>query len=170
MVDLTVETVLWCAHHGHPVLSLRTIAGDRHFAVAITAEDAGAMAIWRCGGATGQARFCDLFERTLTGLGARPTEVLLQVGPNAALGAILRVRGPQGGLELPVYFADGLVLAQRRSLPLRMAEEDLARVPVTPVAHSDRDEGVGQPPGPFRQLIESLDLDGIAGDDPARES
>lgn len=169
MVELTVQAVLWCAQHGHPVLELRTQTGDRQFAVAIAAEDAGAMAVWR-GGASGQTRFCDLFERALTGLGAKPTAVALSLGPEMALRAVLQLSGQQGSVDLPLYFADGLILAQRHDLPLRMAETDLAQVSASPGGPTEGDRADNRPPAPFRQVIASLDLDGMTREDASRRA
>ena len=72
---------------------------------------------------------------------------------------------------LPAHFADGVALAHRGRLPLRMADEDLGRVPLTPLAASEAPAQIEPPPtsGPsrqsarppeaFRALIESLDFD-----------
>jgi len=44
MVDLVIDDVRWCATHGHPYLVLRTMTNDHVIAVAITTEDAQALA------------------------------------------------------------------------------------------------------------------------------
>jgi bifunctional DNase/RNase len=165
MIELTIHAVFWCAQHGHPVLALRTGEGDRHFAVAIAAEDAQAMALWQhADGRPSRTRLFELIETMLAGLGARLTEVRLRVGADSVLRATVRLDGAQppsgGALELPARFADAIVLARRGLAPIRMAGEDLARIPLTAFATAPADHERGAL-GPFRQLIESLDLDGI---------
>jgi bifunctional DNase/RNase len=165
MVDLTVHAMLWCAQHGHPVLTLRAGQEDRHFAVAIAAEDAQAMALWQhADGRPHRIRLLELIETMLAGLGARLTEVRLRVGVDGVLRASVRLdrgeRAPGGALELSAHFADAIVLARRGPAPIRMADEDLARIPLAAFGPPPTDEA-REALGPFRRLIESLDLDGI---------
>jgi hypothetical protein len=103
-----------------------------------------------------------LVEATVTALGARLTEVWLQVGRDAMLRASLHLRGPHGDCLLPANFADGIALAHRGRLPIRMADDDLGRVPLAPLtslAGPDPATSRVSPPEAFRALIESLDLD-----------
>lgn len=162
MVDLTLHAVQWCAHHGHPVLSLRT-GDDRFFVVAIAAEDAGALAAAPDPAAADRPprRLYPLIERLLATLGARLTEVRLHVGSDHMLRASLRLHTPQGDAALPACFADGIALAHRGRLPLRMAPEDLDRVPLAPLFPLPPNDADATPPEAFRALIESLDLDGL---------
>jgi bifunctional DNase/RNase len=165
MADLHLHAVQWCAQHGHPVLSLRT-ADDRFFVVAIAAEDAGALAAApkAAGAERSPRRQYGLIETMLATLGARLTEIRLHVGGDHLLRASLRVRGAQGEFTLPACFADGIALAHRGRLPLRMAEEDLARVPLAPLFPVASHEEGAAPPEAFRALIESLDLEGLGGE------
>jgi hypothetical protein len=166
MADLTLHAVQWCAQHGHPVLALRT-TDDRYFVVALTADDAGALApIPDASDANKPPRLYGLVEATVTALGARLTEVWLHVGRDAILRASLQVRGPQGDFFLPANFADGIALAHRGRLPLRMGDDDLGRVPLaplTPLAETDPATSRLSPPEAFRTLIESLDLEDLGG-------
>lgn len=173
MADLTLHAVQWCAQHGHPVLALRT-ADARYFIVALTAEDAGALAAFpgETDPARSPRRLYGLIEATVAALGARLTEVRLHVGSDDVLRASLRLIGKDGELSLPAHFADGVAIAHRGHVPLRMADEDLARVPLAPLAPL---LGLSANPSPapptaFRSLIESLDLDGIGGDAGAHPS
>ena len=178
MADLTLHTVQWCAQHGHPVLALRT-TDDRYFVVALTADDAGALAPIPDASDSNRSprRLYGLVEATVTALGARLTEVRLHVGRDAMLRASLHLRGPQGDCFLPANFADGIALAHRGRLPIRMADDDLGRVPLAPLIPLPEPGPATNrtlPPEAFRSLIESLDLDhlgGSAGDagDAARE-
>jgi len=169
MIDLRVHEIFWCVQHGHPVLALRAAASDRFFAVALAAEDAASLAAHptgRPGG--GHARFYPLLEATIAGLGARLTEVRLHVGADRVLRASLYLAGPRGPLALPAYFVDGILLAHRGRLPLRMADADLARVPVTALPAGDPEPRADEPSlAPFRHFIESLDLDGLGPDHPS---
>jgi bifunctional DNase/RNase len=162
MADLTLHTVQWCAQHGHPVLALRT-ADDRYCIVAISIADAVALAFRP--GQTGEEhpvrRLHALVETAVTALGARLTEVRLYLGDDHLLRASLQAFGPTGQLTLPAHFADGIALAQRGCLPLRMSDSDLDRVPLTPIVTADPGVGRATPPEAFRALIEELDLGGF---------
>jgi bifunctional DNase/RNase len=159
MADLTLHAVQWCAHHGHPVLALRT-SDDRIFVVAVSAEDAGSLAASPAtsGVENRSCRLHGLVEATVAALGAHLTEIRLHVGSDALLRAAICLHGPIGEVTLPAHFADGVALAHRGHLPIRMADEDLRRVPLTPL-DTPRTAATGSLPSAFRTLIESLDLD-----------
>lgn len=175
MTDLKLHAVQWCAQHGHPMMALRT-TDDRFFIVAMTAEDAVALATMPDAVDSGRPprRLHHLIEALVAALGARLTEVRLHVGPDAVLRASLQMASPRGDVSLPAHFADGVALAHRGRLPLRMADEDLVRVPLSPLGGSDAavpsldfpdDYPPRTPASPistpevFRALIDSLDLD-----------
>jgi hypothetical protein len=162
MAELTLHAVQWCSQHGHPVLALRT-TDDRFFVVALSAEDAGALAAWPGAGEAERParRLHGLVEATVAALGGRLTEVHLHVGSDAMLRASLRLHGPEGEFALPANFADGVALAHRGRLPLRMDDEDLGRVPLTSLTASAPAREPQTPPDVFRAVIESLDLDGF---------
>jgi bifunctional DNase/RNase len=165
MADLTLHAVQWCSQHGHPVLALRT-TDERFFIVAMTAEDAVALAIMPDSVDSGRPprRLHTLIESIVAALGARVTEVHLHVGRDAVLRASLHMTTPRGELSLPAHFADGVALAHRGRLPLRMADEDLRWVPLAPLVPLEGAMPVREPQTPpeaFRTLIESLDLDGF---------
>lgn len=169
MADLVLDGVQWCAHHGHPFLVLRTPTSDRYLAVAISPEDAQAMAV-ASPAAADRTRVLGLLQAMLAGLHARLTGVELTIGPGGDLCAALRIEGPRHALTLPAHFADGLILARRGRLPLRMADEVLARVPFSapPPRAQPASEARTEPKpdafNPFRTFVESLDLDGLAVD------
>lgn len=167
MADLSLHAVQWCTQHGHPVLALRT-TDDRYFVVSLTADDAGALAPIPDSndGNTSPRRLYGLVEATVTALGARLTEVWLHVGRDAMLRASLHLRGPQGDCLLPANFADGIALAHRGRLPLRMTDDDLGRVPLAPLTalpEPGPPTNRPSPPEAFRAVIESLDLDHLGG-------
>jgi bifunctional DNase/RNase len=168
MADLTLHAVQWCAHHGHPVLALRT-TDDRYFIVSITAEEAGALAFLPAAVATELTprRLYGLVEAAVSALEGSVTEVRLHVGGDNMIRASLHLRGPAGERVVPAHFADGVAIAQRGRLPLRMADEDLARVPLAPLAVTAPSAPTPAPPTAFASLIASLDLDGLGGDDAA---
>lgn len=162
MIELQVHDVLWCAQHGHPVLTMQLMGSDRYFAVSMSHDDAAALAPHPSQPtAAGRARLYRLLESSITGLGARLTEVQLFVGDDGVLGAVARVAGPRGDLTLPVHFADGIALAHRRRVPLRMSEDDVDRVPAGPAGtpRAARDAQGHVHLTPYREVIESLDLD-----------
>ncbi len=159
MAELTIHALQWCAQHGHPVLALRVRASERVFVVALSAEDAAVLTPHpHPEPGRGNVRLLALVESLISGLGGRQVAVSLHVGHDFVLRASLRIDGLLGERELPVHFADGIALAHRARLPLLMDEPDLARVPVGPVAPAA--DGA-TPLAAFRDLIESLDLDGI---------
>lgn len=164
MVDLRVHEVMWCAHHGHPMLTLHLSGTDRFFAVSMAPDDAASLATRPThGAATSRTRLYSLVESSIAGLGARLTEVQLFVGHDAVLRAVVRITGPAGDLTLPTHFADGIALAHRRRVPLRMSEDDIGRVPSSP-APAVPPRLAADHPGevklaPFRDVIDGLDLD-----------
>ncbi len=174
MAELSLHAVQWCSQHGHPVLALRT-GDNRYFIVALAQEDAVALAPLpdHADGGKPPRRLHRLLEETVAACGARLREVHLHVGKDDILRASLQLSGPAGELNLPAHFADGIALAFRGHLPIRMAETDLARVPLTPLAPSEHAlpaeaqttrESPRQPtlpPEAFRAVIEALDLEGL---------
>lgn len=161
MVDLLVHEIFWCGRHGQPVVSLRLAGTERFFAVAMAAEDAAVLAPEPPVTASGRVRLLDLVESAVTGLGGHVAEVRLTVAERAMLEATVRIAGPSGEVTLPVHFADGIALAYRQRLPLRMAEVDVARVPPSsiPTLNRPTDARGHDSLEPYRDLIESLDLD-----------
>ncbi len=171
MTDLKLHAVQWCAQHGHPMMALRT-TDDRFFIVAMTAEDAVALATMPDAVDSGRPprRLHRLIESMVAALGGRLTEVRLHVGHDSVLRASLCLTSPRGDLSIPAHFADGVALAHRGRLPLRMADEDLVRVPLTPIAEDQlafpASHSPGTPPNatsslpePFQALIDALDLE-----------
>jgi bifunctional DNase/RNase len=161
MVDLVVHEIFWCGRHGQPIVSLHLAGTDRFFAVAMAAEDASLLAPEPPATASGRVRLYEMMESAVTGLGGGITEVQLSVGDTAMLQAAVRIAGPDGELTLPAHFADGIALAHRQRVPLRMTDADVARVPPStipkpapPAAQTHHRDLT-----PFRDLIESLDLD-----------
>ncbi len=162
MPDLSIRAVQWCAQHGHPVLALET-DDHRYFVVAMSAEDGAALAVFPdpTQSETPSRRLYLLVEAVIRTLDARLSEVRLHVGSDNLLRASLVLRGPGGERVLPANFADGVVLAHRDGLPLRMADEDLARVPLAPLIPTEPAPEPPAPPEAFRSLIESLDFEGL---------
>jgi bifunctional DNase/RNase len=159
MMELNVHDVMWCAAHGHPVLTMHLSGTDRYFAVSVGPEDAASLAPHASHlPPSSRVRLYGLLESSIAALGARLSEVQLFVGDDAHLRAAVRITGPQGELTLPAHFADGIALAHRRRVPLRMTDEDLARVP-TSRPMSARNERGGDRLAPYRDVIEALDLD-----------
>jgi hypothetical protein len=107
-------------------------------------------------------RLHGLVEATVAALGAHLTEIRLHVGSDALLRAAICLHGSIGEVTLPAHFADGVALAHRGHLPIRMAEDDLRRVPLAPL-DTPRSTESGALPTAFRTLIESLDLDELDG-------
>lgn len=173
MMDLTLHAVQWCSQHGHPMLALRT-TDARYFVVAMTTDDAVALATMPDALDTSRPprRLYRLLEAMLAALGAHLTEIHLHVGTDAVLRASLHGEGPGGEIALPAHFADGVALAYRGQLPLRMPEEDLARVPLAVLGEQSAWPEGGRdplamlpetplPPAVFREVIDGLDLDGF---------
>lgn len=172
MPDLSVHAVQWCSQHGHPVLALRTTDG-RAFIVAMTTDDAIAFATTPNGADASRAprRLHRLVEALVAALSAKLSAVHLHVGTDDVLRASLQVDGPQGTIMLPTHFVDGVALASRNALPLRISSQDLARVPLVRLSEAEADAPLAspalppvttahaEPPPAFRALIESLELD-----------
>ena len=172
MPDLSVHAVQWCSQHGHPVLALRTTDG-RAFIVAMTNDDAVAFATTPHSSDIGRAprRLHRLVEALVAAFSAKLSAVHLQVGSDDVLRASLQIDGPQGEIMLPAHFADGVALAHRNQLPLRISAQDLARVPLMRLSEAEVEAPMAAPVPPpvsterteaplaFRALIESLELD-----------
>ncbi len=172
MPDLNVHAVQWCSQHGHPVLVLPTTDG-RAFIVAMTTEDALAFATTPHASDTSRAprRLHSLVEAMIAALFAKLSAVHLHVGSDDVLRASLEIDGPQGEIMLPAHFADGVALASRNQLPLRISAQDLARVPLMRLSETDVETPLAspalppvptarpEPPAAFRSVIESLELD-----------
>jgi bifunctional DNase/RNase len=172
MPDLSVHAVQWCSQHGHPVLALRTDDG-RAFIVAMTTDDAIAFATNPHAGDASRAprRLHRLVEALVAALSAKLSAVHLHVGSDDVLRASLQIDGPQGEIMLPAHFVDGVALASRNQLPLRISAQDLARVPLMRLGEAEVEAPMAspalppvaaerpEPPTAFRSVIESLELD-----------
>lgn len=172
MPDLSVHAVQWCSQHGHPVLALRTYDG-RAFIVAMTTDDAIAFAATPQSSDASRAprRLHRLIEALTAALSAKLSAVHLHVGSDDVLRASLQIDGPQGEIMLPAHFADGVALASRNQLPLRITDHDLARVPLMRLSEAEAEAPLAapalppvaaappEPPTAFRAFIESLELD-----------
>lgn len=159
MVDLFVHDVFWCGRHGQPIVALGLAGTTRFFAVGMAAEDAACLAPVPPAIASNRVRLFDLMESAVANSGGVITDIQLFVGDSAMLGASVRMSGPTGEHSLPAHFADAIAIACRLRLPLRMAEADVARIPPSTISAS-RPSATGQADlKPFRDLIESLDLD-----------
>lgn len=172
MPDLSVHAVQWCSQHGHPVLALRTDDG-RVFIVAMTTDDAVAFATTPNSSDASHAprRLHRLVEALVAALSAKLSAVHLHVGSDDVLRASLQIAGPQGDIMLPAHFVDGVALASRNHLPLRISAQDLARVPLMRLSETEAAAPLvapalppvvtarPEPPAAFRTLIESLELE-----------
>lgn len=157
MIELSFHNVHWCAQHGHPALALQVVGSNQCLVIALGTDDALALAAVQAPGPAGPGRTFALFEAGIHECGGRLCALQLHVGPDAMVRAFLHLDGPRGATLLPAHIADGLALALRASLPLWMADEDLARFGDL----TARPTSPANPPEPFRQLVESLDLDGF---------
>jgi bifunctional DNase/RNase len=180
MPDLSVHAVQWCSQHGHPVLALRT-SDARAFIVAMTTDDATAFATTPNASDASRTprRLHRLVEALVAAISAKLSAVHLHVGSDDVLRASLEIDGPQGEIMLPAHFADGVALAHRNQIPLRISAQDLARVPLTRLSEAEVDSPLSSPglppvstersapPPAFQALIESLELDDFG---PAQES
>ncbi|MCA9877839.1 MAG: hypothetical protein KC442_08655, partial [Thermomicrobiales bacterium] len=95
----------------------------------------------------------------------------LHVGADDVLRASLQIDSPQGEIMLPAHFADGVALASRNQVPLRISAQDLARVPLMRLSDTEVAAPLPSPalppvsterlapPSAFRALIDSLELD-----------
>lgn len=162
MTELVFENLQWCSEHGHPFLTLRTTTQNRYLIVAISTDDAQALAVTPPATSPG-ARSHALLVNALVHLGARLEFVDLLIAPDRTLRATLHIERNQERFTLPAYFADGLALARRARTPLRMSEQDLARVPTQTVPGTDA--CATAPPEAFRELIDTLDLSGLGHGD-----
>ena len=168
MIEVCVHEIGWCPGHGHPVLYLRVGETGYGFGVALSPRDAQAMATHPVEEGAERARLLSLLETAVVGLGARLAAVTLGLGPDRIVRAWLTLERSGDPLTIPAALPDGIALARREGVPLRMEEADVARLraPAGPPT-----AGTGSPPGPrrstddggpFRPFIESLDLDGLA--------
>lgn len=69
MIDLHVHKVFWCAHHGHPALTLRVAGSDRRLIVALGNEDALALAAAHMPGPSSTSRPDGLLAEMVQALG-----------------------------------------------------------------------------------------------------
>lgn len=163
MAELSIHDVEWCPHHGHPVLILREVGGDRYVAVALSIEDGQALSASACGTAASRMRLCGTIHQVLQGLDARLYDVSLDLAENGLLRARLWLDGPNGGSMVPAHATDGILLAGMAGLPLRMPDEDLELVGRPRLSATDtRGWGARAPSepdtlAPFRRFVESLD-------------
>ncbi len=166
MVELTCHNVAWCPVHGGPVLALEIDDSEQYIAVTLSVADARALSPLPSVSGTDRARLCGVMLALLAGLGGRLREVRLDVGTDGLLRSCLVVDGPRGTFMLPAHTADWILLARQADLPLRMAAGDLTRAGYAatrrPEACGDQKDSRHLPTdmlAPFRQFIESLDLD-----------
>lgn len=165
-IELAIHDVEWC-RQGHPVLILKEAGGSRKMAVAIEVEDARDL-FREHDRTSGRARTCALALTLLDHFGATLESIALQIEAEDVLQACLRIA--QSGRELLITLnaSDGLVLAQQRRLPVRIAAADFAQVAYqvgaarpqpAPAAPAEPSNRRNDPLAPFRAVVEALDLD-----------
>lgn len=173
MIDMRLHGVEWCPH-GHPIAVLRSDGEPRYVAVAISVEEARALSPFPSNRQGAQVRLCSLLQVVLADLGAQLRGVTLDVTGTNTLRACLWLEGPQAALSVGAQATDGLILARLHDLPVRMAEDDLARVgyraksgsATRGMAACNGEEPPRQPESPraadplapFRSVVEGLDF------------
>lgn len=168
LVDLTVQGLSWCMHHGHPILRLE--AGDREhgFWITLSPEDAQVLSPLHSGCSVGRARLYDLMLTVLESSATQLRCVTLTLGHDTVLRASLLFDGPFGPFTRTAHTVDAVLLAWRCGLAVRIDALDLRRI-CDPVRHppSGYAGEVGgaaaavDPPEPIRRFIESLDFGAI---------
>jgi bifunctional DNase/RNase len=140
------------------VLLYDTVDGARRYAVTVSAEDARLFA--PAGGSldAAPARRYALVEAVLAAVGGRLTDITLQPGVDGVFVAELRLTGPAGTVTVPAHGIDGLLLAHRAGLPVRIATATLTG------GHEATGPPAADPLAAFRPTIEALDLDGLGAD------
>lgn len=158
MVDITVRNLMWSPAYGRPLVVLESHDGEWSRSIPISADEARALSAGAAQ-SVGQARAYALFEVTLALLGARLRDVVLHSRSDGALRAHVHIDGPQRTLTLPVTPTDGIILAHRNQLPVRLAGPIEAQRSIHDTAPGDQPEERGPDPlAAFRGFVESLDL------------
>lgn len=167
LIEMTLGEVAWCAQ-GHPVLLLNEVCGPREVAVALSVEDAQALAPHPEHYHSGRARCCDTLLDALLRSGARLTGIELALGPRGVLQAHLQGFGGQGKFSVPAHASDGFILACRHNLPLWITAETLLRIGVNhepaPQSHAPSLPPAQHPPAspqpdplaPFRTALDDI--------------
>jgi bifunctional DNase/RNase len=158
LTEALLSEIVWCPQHGQPVLLYDTVDGDRRYAVTVSAEDARLFAPAGWSLDVAPARQYMLVEAVLAAVGSRLADVTLRPGVDGVFVAELRLIGPAGAVTVPAHGIDGLLLAHRVGLPVRIATTTLTGC----------QEATGPPAtdplAAYRPTIEALDLDGLGAD------
>jgi hypothetical protein len=165
MIYLDLHDIVWCPAHGHPALVYREAGGDLGVTIGVAAEDAQLLAGVQGGGA--RQMLLRLLEEMIAALGATPVDVRLSVSDDRGVRAELLLAGPTGLTTLPIHAADGLIVARRAGVPVRMRPADLSRLR----READRSPTAPEsdPLAAFRAAVEALDLDGLGDKSPPAE-
>ena len=159
LIEMTLGEVAWCAQ-GHPVLLLNEACGPREVAVALSVEDAQALAPHPERYNSGRARCCDTLLDALLRSGARLTGIELAIGPRGVLQAHLQGIGGHGTFSVPAHASDGFILSCRHHLPLWITAETLLRVGTThdhaDTHHAPRPAPPPDPLAPFRSALDGI--------------
>jgi bifunctional DNase/RNase len=128
MIDLRPCDITWHPVAGQPVVIYGDRGGTLRLPIGIGAEDARLLVAASEADSSPRQRLFRLLGETLGTLGGRLVEVTLTFRCAEVLEARLRLDGPRGPVALTAPAVDGLILARRAGLPVRVATADLARL------------------------------------------
>lgn len=171
MVDLTFQNVQWCSQHGHPVLFLGLPDHDHGMGIAISVEDAQSLATQPFVTNSTRCQMYELLEACMQAFRFHLGGVTVRIGKDGMTDTLMRLDGIATSAALSARFADGIALARRANVPIRMAQSDADRIRTSSSCAEKSDDVMSlqphrqEPTHPPRNLleafIETLNLDGI---------
>ncbi|HWV23797.1 MAG TPA: bifunctional nuclease domain-containing protein [Thermomicrobiales bacterium] len=159
MPRFTLNNVQWCSDHGHPFAVLGTEDHKHHLVVAIAVEEAQMLAVHPQQSIG--IRVHGLLATLMRFLDVHLESVELILDDNLILQSRIHLMREGERLHVQAAFVDGIAIAEWGAAPLWMTDYNLARAPRPDESHAPQPHYHGTLPSAFRDLIDSLDLQGL---------
>lgn len=141
MVTLTCHSVVW-DDDGCPLLAVQIGTEPRFITISLTPETLQALSAQTDTPDTGYARLIGFIQSLLANADMQSPTVEIRAGTDERLHAALIMDGPTGRVSVPIHTIDGLLLAHRSAMPVRLVASDstqpLGQAPYAESIRTDR--------------------------------
>jgi bifunctional DNase/RNase len=138
--------------------------------IAVSVEDAQSLATQPFVTNSTRCQMYALLEACMQTFGFHINGVTVRIGKDGMTDTLLRLDGIATSAALPARLADGIALARRANVPIRMKQEDADRIRTSNSCAAGEDDTSSRPQGrgsmypprdPLQAFIETLNMDGL---------
>ncbi|MDY7039570.1 MAG: bifunctional nuclease family protein [Chloroflexota bacterium] len=165
MIEVTVDSVRVSLLSQHRVVILKDVGAERYLPIWIGPFEADAITIQLQGIEVARPQTHDLLKSVIDVMGAQVRHILVNDLRNDTFYARIVVNSNGRQLEIDSRPSDAIALAVRVAAPIFVEESVMDRAAVTPEeGEQDTGEEEDDRLGVFRDFLDTLDLDSLAGD------